>query len=303
MVILKAISMRIVSACRLSALGCLVCCSVAGCASSPEQEPVSVPTAPISDVLPVKKMPVDGSESLAVEEKKPHETVQSSKLSSLLAAEAAQDDASIERLAHEIIEQYSETSDASEALCVLARQAYRLHDDGRGVLWLNEAIRIDGVLQNSARLAESWLLMGKIRYRQNAYREAIAALNQALEARADLVEAWVLKAEILIRFLDMERAFDSIEAAYRLKPNQCDVRVTRADVLYGLKKYEMAIAAYEESQSCQVTERMLRNMAKIYEVHVVSPEKACATFQKLLELSPDNIEYKASRDYQCGQTS
>ena len=44
----------------------------------------------------------------------------------------------------------------------------------------------------------------------------------------------------------------------------------------------------------------LKNIAKIYELHLQNPAKACEAYTVLSQKIPDNDYYKASRDYQCG---
>ena len=78
-----------------------------------------------------------------------------------------------------------------------------------------------------------------------------------------------------------------------------EAKKLKSDLLYAKKQYDNAIGIYESVSAYKRTEACLRNMAKIYEVHVISQPKACAIYRELVSIDPNNANYKASRDYQC----
>ena len=157
----------------------------------------------------------------------------------------------------------------------------------------------DALIKSGSNSADAPLIKAKLYNSSHLYDKALIELDKALQIDPNNVDALAMKAKILLSFLDIDRAFESAKTAYDLSPDDCNLKILYADLLYAKKQYDNAIGIYESVSACKRTEACLRNMAKIYEVHVISQPKACAIYRELVSIDPNNANYKASRDYQC----
>ncbi len=214
-------------------------------------------------------------------------------LESLQRAQAANDIDAIERSARDIVERDTNSPATQRALLALAEIAAKRGAYREGILYA------DALIKFGSNSADAPLIKAKLYNSSHLYDKALIELDKALQIDPNNVDALAMKAKILLSFLDIDRAFESAKTAYDLSPDDCNLKILYADLLYAKKLYDNAIGIYESANACKRTEACLRNMAKIYEVHVISQPKACAIYRELVSIDPNNANYKASRDYQC----
>lgn len=260
-----------------------------GCASTPAEQPKTAAneqTAPISAPEPPKSDPMPAPSP---------EPEISPELKALRASIKTGNANDIKTAAHEIIDRSPGSEDSIEALRALAALAMSENNFDEAQLYADAASEI------RAKDLDTLLLKARISMLQNRFDDANKLLKTAIEAFPDAPEPHILKASVSIRFLDSERALENASAAAKLAPQNCDALVIHGDALYLNLNYEAAIAAYEKADAshCSLSEAALLNMAKMYEVHLQTPAKACTSYERLVKLAPDNAYYKASRDYQC----
>ncbi len=276
-------------------LGCLL---TAGCASSGTVLPRETVSAPNGQNMPddARSGDADGGETHR-QDPAPEDAAQTqpeTAAEKLSRALAEGDDAAAESLAREIIESSPVSPESVTARTSLAQIALSRKDYAQGIMIAQDALKID------EKSAQTWFVLAALRHGQAQDGEAVAALADAIRLDPSMAQAYRLRAQILIAYLDTERALDAAQKAFELAPGDCAAQIVYADALCASKRYADAIVAFESvGAQCSRPEAMLKNMAKIYEVHVPDAQKACAVYQKLVTISPDNADYKASRDYQC----
>ena len=264
------------------------CVFTFGCASTQSAPSPEVPKQP---TISEQKAP-EPAHAIEV----PTESPQiSEELASLRQSLAQNDVEKTELLAHQIIDKDTKSPESIEAFLALAQIAMQQKKWNEALLYANAAIEKDP--QN----LDGLLISARILHEQNKDNEAIDKLNQAIEHHPQSADPMVYKSAILLSFLDVDRALEAAKSANDLAPNTCNVLLAYADALYAHHDFADAVSHYEKADAnkCQLTEQSIQYMAKLYEVHVQDPQKACATYTRLVELAPDNPYYKASRDYQC----
>lgn len=214
-------------------------------------------------------------------------------LESLQRAQATNDIDAIERSARDIVERGTDSLATQRALLALAEIAAKRGAYREAILYA------DALIKSGSNSADAPLIKAKLYNSSHLYDKALIELDKALQIDPNNVDALAMKAKILLSFLDIDRAFESAKTAYDLSPDDCNLKILYADLLYAKKQYDNAIGIYESVSAYKRTEACLRNMAKIYEVHVISQPKACAIYRELVSIDPNNANYKASRDYQC----
>lgn len=202
------------------------------------------------------------------------------------------------QMAHQILEQTPESLECLEALRTLSQYAIASGNEGLARLYIENA------LSRSPEDIASLEILSRIAQSQQRDEEAIRILDKILSLDAKHVTSLVRKSALLLKYLDDERALESAKTAHQIAPDRCDVRILYADSLYAHRDYREAVSEYElaEAKSCPMSTSALENMAKIYEVHLQMAERACAMYRRLFELDRENPYYKASMDYQCGQS-
>lgn len=207
-------------------------------------------------------------------------------------------DPELSQKAHAIIDPQTKGKDTALALNVLALQALDAQELDLARLYAQRAALAD------PEFDEAHLALGRIATAQARYNEAIKHYERAAELNPKRAMANVAATALLLDFLDIERALAKAQAAVKAEPQNCQAIAITADAHMAKKNFKEAVEHYESFQKqakCQENERLLQNLAKIYEVHLQEPQKACHTYQQLLDISPNNANYKASRDYQCQQ--
>lgn len=198
----------------------------------------------------------------------------------------------LEKLAHDVIDRSPDGPEAVEALRALAGLKAE-SAPGHARLY------IEAALERAPEDPESLWLMGKIAHLQGLDNESIRYLDRAIAAQDAPIEAYVLKTSILLEYLDAALALETAQQAYKRYPDDCRVRTIVADARYASLDYAGAVAGYENLDGCVLTDAVLKNMAKIYEVHIQDAQKSCAIYELLVERHPEDAYYRASRDYQC----
>lgn len=210
----------------------------------------------------------------------------------LREAIASGDAQRISESAQRVIDRYPKSEEAQEALRALCDLSLKRGAPSEAALYLNAVLAI------SADDFDNQMMSARVAHESGDDQTALKALLKASEIKPDAARPHVERAAILLSYLDTTRAFQSAEKAIALSQT-CDVQLIYADALYADKQYESAIRHYELASSCELPEAALKNMAKIYEVHVQDAKAACRYYRILTERFPDNAYYKASRDYQC----
>ncbi len=266
----------------------LLCTFTFGCASSKSiqtpETPAQQPTEP--ETAPEPVAPAESSSSAPAISKE---------LASLRQSIAQNDVENTTLLAHQIIDKDAKSPESIEAALALAQIAMDQSKWDEALLYADSALEKDG--QNLDVL----MISARILHAQNKDNEALDKLSLAIEHHPQSADPKVYKSAILLGFLDIDRALDAAKSAYELAPGDCNVLIAYADALYAHHDFAEAVSNYEKADTskCALTEQSIQYMAKLYEVHVQDPQKACAAYTRLVELAPDNAYYKASRDYQC----
>lgn len=270
--------------------GCLLfCLGLMGCASTPapvSEVATSVPVVSEPVVEPVQPEPVE-----VVPEVSPA-------IQALRDSMGQQNYPEAELRARTIIDAAPKSGDAAEALRILAEISMASGKLSEAQLYADAAYAI------SSKDVKTLICLARLAILHEQMDVAVKHLKEAVEVSPRDSQPHVMLATILLQFLDVERALEAAQKAYELAPHQCSAVVVYADALYATRAFTESIAQYElaERQGCQSGEETLKNMAKLYEVHVQNAQKACASYQRLHAMSPDNPYYKASMDYQCGLT-
>jgi len=266
-----------------------LCIGLTGCATTPAGTP-----QPLPDTTPEPEARTD-----ARSETPPLEETPATPLwhQALLEAMASGNVTRIEAEASTIINARPTSPEAAFAFNVLAQLALDQGNPHKARLYVERALSL------ADQDPQTLLLFGQIAHTQKRDSEALEAFAKASEAAPDDPRPDAMAAAIYLEYLDLERALKHAGEAYRRQPADCRAIDTYADVLYASRQYQQAIDIYETRQRqknpCPLLEPVLRNMAKIYEVHVQNSEAACKLYEALLSLSPDNPSYLASRNYQC----
>ncbi|MBQ9395096.1 MAG: tetratricopeptide repeat protein [Proteobacteria bacterium] len=207
---------------------------------------------------------------------------------------SSHDTAGIQSNAESILERNAQPDESAEALRALAAVSLK---EGR----IAEAqMYADNAATAMPDNAETRILQARIAHADNRDDDAVKLLKTAIEIAPDNPTPYILKSAILLSFLDTERALADAQKAHEIAPKNCDAVVVYADSLMATRNFEKSIEQYEAADSfCSLSESALKNMAKLYEVHVQNAEKSCKSYQRLCEIDPENAYYKASRDYQC----
>lgn len=275
---------RIHSGCLSAVLLCSLLATGCATQTAAPQTPADVPTEqPVQITEPEPEKPVVS------------EPVISTNLKALRNAVAQKQPDSIRTAAHEIIDQNAPAEERAEALRALSKLAVTSNNLAEARIFAEKA---EEILPNQS---DTLLLLARIAHADNRNDDAIRYLNAASQTAPDDSEPYAMKAAILLSFLDTDRALEAAQKAHDIDSNDCLTNIIYADALYASHKFTEASESYEfaDTHSCSLSETALQNMAKLYEVHVQSPQKACAAYQRLTDLAPDNPYYKASRDYQC----
>lgn len=273
---------------KLSVFGFLIL-SFVGCSSSSKvvESPVQTAvTEPVAEPEP---------EVEHVEENVVEVPVVSEQLQSLRNSISSGDGAEIDRLAHQIIDSGAEKGEQTEALRALSERACAEKKFEEARLYAETAYGLE------SRAVETLMLLSRIARYEQKNDEAVKRLREAIEVAPDNPKPYLMKAAILLEFLDVERALADAKKARELEPADCSTGVVLADAFFAAHQFEDAASEYEKtvSQNCSLSEASLANLAKLYEVHLQNPQKACSTYQQLTQMAPDNAYYKASKDYQC----
>ncbi len=273
---------------KLSLFGFLIL-SFVGCSSASKvvESPVqTVVTEPAAEPEP---------EVQQAKESVPVAPAVSEQLQALRNSISVGDAAEIERIAHQIIDSGSEQGEQIEALRALSQRACAENRYEEARLYAEAAYG------KESRSAETLMLLARISRYEQKNDEAVKRLREAIETDPGNPKPYLMKAAILLEFLDVERALADAKKARELDPADCSTGIVLADAFFAAHQFEDAASEYEKtvSQNCSLSEASLANLAKLYEVHLQNPKKACSTYQQLTQMAPDNAYYKASKDYQC----
>ncbi len=267
---------------------CLVAGLMLGCASTHPAPVVETPVEP----APVEvAQPVDAHQN--------DEPALSPLRIALLDAQKSQDAQQIESAARNIIDADPTSEDAKYAYLALAELNLASAPE-TARLFVERAYEI------TPNDYDVQMIYGRIAHAQtqtqNSDDEALDHFARAAQADTKNAAPCIAAAAILLNYLDIERANDQAKCAIEREPERCDAIAIFADARYAAKDYESAAKAYENyiQKDCNQSEDVLKRLAKLNETQLSDPKRACELYNQLLNLVPDDPNYKASRDYQCG---
>lgn len=280
---------------RVTLIGMAVLCvSCSHAQQTPVASPVAAANAASEQAQTESLIKSDAETNMEIQtETKPSKDDEvAPELKALREAMAAGDAPRISDNAQKVIDRYPQSDGAQEALRALCDVSLKRGEPSEAALYLNAALAI------SADHFDNQMMSARVAHASGDDQTALKALAKAAEINPEAAQPHVERAAILLSYLDTARALQSAEKAIALSQT-CDAQLIYADALYADKQYEPAIRHYELASSCELSEAALKNMAKIYEVHVQDAKAACRYYRILTERFPDNAYYKASRDYQC----
>jgi len=253
-------------------------------------------TKTAANVVPIVEVEQPAApEPEVVKEPEPVKPVFTPEREALEQALAQQNREQIDAAAHKIIDNAPKSEDAVHAYCALADiELAQRPDTAR--LYIERAAEI------APKDAQVQLRLGRIAHAQNLDDEALSHFSASAEADTTLAEPCVEAAAILIQYLDLTNAMTQAQCAYDRAPQDCRSITILADALYANKQFDEAAKHYQARQnaSCPQSETALKNLAKLYETHLSDPQNACRVYTELAKQYPQDPNYSASRDYQCG---
>lgn len=268
-------------------LFCLSILFFTACGSTPPPK-VEAPVAP----PPVVQEPTTTPPEQPVEP----EPVMSPELAELHEAMRVGNLEAIQTKARQIIDKDPTGADAVVAYRALAEMALETSP-------ATARLYIERAAERAPNDPDVFFVFGKIAHAQANDDEALKHFETAANADPKNASACLASAAILLTYLDLEQALERADCAMKRQPDRCDVVAMHADTRFASKRFEDAAASYEKylDLSCPVSEDVLRRLAKLHETHLSNAKRACEVYAILAELRPDNPDYAASRDYQCGQ--
>lgn len=265
--------------------------ALTGCATAPTPAPV----APVTTVAPTPSETVIPNQEPVKPEPEPQIPVISPALQALRDQMTQKNYPEAKLNAHAIIDENPKSNDAAEALRSLAE----IHmTDGKIA---QAQLYADAAYALNSGDPQTLICLAKLAILHDQSDVAVKHLTEASKYAPKDPLPHIMRANVLLQFLDIERALEAAKTAHQLAPQNCHAVIIYADALFASKSYPEAIAQYEnaQTQQCKIGEETLKNMAKLYEVHIQNPQKACEAYQKLHHIDNTNPYYKASMDYQC----
>lgn len=108
---------------------------------------------------------------------------------------------------------------------------------------------LDRAIQLKPNFHQAFFVKGLALSSQDQFSEAIAAFDAATRLEPRFYEAWRMKAQMLEQLKQYPQALAAIDKAIQIQPNDSLLHSLRGDLLFGSKQYAPAIAAYTQALS------------------------------------------------------
>jgi tetratricopeptide (TPR) repeat protein len=110
-------------------------------------------------------------------------------------------------------------------------------------------VALDRAIQLKPNFHQAFFVKGLALSSQDQFSEAIAAFDTATRLEPRFYEAWRMKAQTLEQLKQYPQALAAIDKAIQIQPNDSLLHSLRGDLLFGSKQYAPAIAAYTQALS------------------------------------------------------
>jgi tetratricopeptide (TPR) repeat protein len=110
-------------------------------------------------------------------------------------------------------------------------------------------VALDRAIQLKPNFHQAFFVKGLALSSQDRFSEAIAAFDSATRLEPRFYEAWRMKAQMLEQIKQYPQALAAIDKAIQIQPNDSLLHSLRGDLLFGSKQYAPAIAAYTQALS------------------------------------------------------
>ncbi len=135
-----------------------------------------------------------------------------------------------------------------------------------------------------------WAKVANSLYEIEAYEEAIAAYERAIEIKPDSHEAFNNKGSALDKLGRYEEAIAAYERAIEIKPDKHEAFYNKGNTLGNLGRYEEAIAAYERAIEIKPdSHEAFYNKGSALD-DLGRYEEAIAAYERAIEIKPDKDE-------------
>lgn len=105
----------------------------------------------------------------------------------------------------------------------------------------------DQALQARPNLSEAWLGRAQLLAQFGRHAEAISSLDQAIATNRELTQAHLLRAKLLVDLGRHEEALNGIDKLLEIKPSSAEALVGRGNILFESKRYREALSAYDRA--------------------------------------------------------
>ena len=171
----------------------------------------------------------------------------------------------------------------------LYQEAFNLHSQGKLIEAEQKYLEL---LKNEPQNSDALNMLGVLNYQSNRFNEAIDYIIKALKIREDVYYYECLGA-VYLDIREYEVAKNTFERACELNPENAENWFNLATALKGLRRFEDAENFYKKAVEINPKLSIAYfNLATLYANNLNRPKEAIATFQKVLELNPDDAESK-----------
>lgn len=198
---------------------------------------------------------------------------------------------SIDPETHEL--QWRDRASVSDGLAVILdrmvrydfRQRYRTVEEVLADLQALDRSQISSQQSEDGSLA--WIERGDSFYQQHAYREALAAFDEALQANPLSPMAWLKRGLVLEMLQQFSAALTCYDRVLQFEPNNHSVWSKRGVVLENLLRYEEALASYRRVVELQPRDYWAwHDHGKVLE-QLEQWEAALGAYEKAIAIKPD----------------
>ena len=138
--------------------------------------------------------------------------------------------------------------------------------------------------------------LGNLLYASQAFEDAVASYDRAIELKPDYHEAWSIRGIALRNLGQYEAAVASFDRALEIKPDKDEDWYDRGIALVNLGQYEAAVASFDRAIEIKPNDHLAWSIRGIALYNLGQYEAAVASFDRALEIKPDKDEawnYKA----------
>lgn len=135
--------------------------------------------------------------------------------------------------------------------------------------------------------------------RDEAFRDVVIEISHTI---IDLLislktkEEWIGEGDAFKKLKRYEEALAAYEEAIRLNPNDAESYKSKGSILYNLKRYEEALVAYGEAIRLDPTNASYHNNKGDAFDKLERYEEALAAYEEAARLTPGSVLYRSNRD-------